>query len=198
MNVHPRSLNMVTKLSDYVKCYDNMINDSLCNEIIESYKQSGTTYVNREQRPTFHELNISKKFKAKDPLWEKPQKVLTETFIDVVNLYMEDLEIARDFPVKYTFEEYRMKRYEANDYDQFKDHVDVQDYGSARRFVVMFLYLNDVLEGGETNFPKLDLAIKPKQGRILVFPANWQYRHAGLPAKSNDKYIIGSYLHYLE
>tara|TARA_B100000579_G_scaffold7160_1_gene5459 strand:- start:572 stop:1141 length:570 start_codon:yes stop_codon:yes gene_type:complete len=189
---------MATKLEDYIKCYDNMINDSLCNEIIEAYKQSGTTYVNREQRPTFHELNISKKFKAEDPLWNKPQKILTETFIDVVNLYMEDLEIARDFPVKYTFEEYRMKRYEANDYDQFKDHVDVQDYSSARRFVVIFLYLNDVLEGGESNFPRLDLAITPKQGRILVFPANWQYRHAGLPVKSNDKYIIGSYLHYLE
>ena len=55
---------MATKLEDYIKCYDNMINDSLCNEIIEAYKQSGTTYVNREQRPTFHELNISKKFKA--------------------------------------------------------------------------------------------------------------------------------------
>ena len=189
---------MATKLTDYIKCYDNMVNDSQCNEIIEAYKQSGTSYVNREQRPTFHELNISKKFKAKDPLWEKPQIILTETFIDVVNLYMEDLEIARDFPVKYTFEEYRMKRYEANDYDQFKDHVDVQDYSSARRFVVIFLYLNDVLEGGETNFPKLDLAITPKQGRILVFPANWQYRHSGLPVKSNDKYIIGSYLHYLE
>ena len=189
---------MVTKLEDYIKCYDNMVNDTLCNEIIEAYKQSGTSYINREQRPTFHELNISKKYKAEDPLWIKPQKIITETFIDVVNLYMEDLEIARDFPVKYTFEEYRMKRYEANDYDQFKEHVDVQDYSSARRFVVIFLYLNDVLEGGESNFPRLDLAITPKQGRILVFPTNWQYRHAGLPVKSNDKYIIGSYLHYLE
>ena len=60
---------MVTKLTDYIKCYDNLLNDDLCQEIIESYKQSGTTYINREQRPTFHELNISKKYKAEDPLW---------------------------------------------------------------------------------------------------------------------------------
>ena len=189
---------MVTKLTDYIKCYDNLLNDDLCQEIIESYKQSGTTYINREQRPTFHELNISKKYKAEDPLWMKPQKVLTETFIDAVELYMQDLDVAKDFPTKYTFEEYRLKRYEANEYDQFKDNVDVQDYGSARRFVVIFAYLNTVEEGGETNFPRLDFSIQPKQGRILVFPANWQYRHAGLPVRSNDKYIIGSYLHYLE
>ncbi len=198
MNVHPRSFDMVTKLTDYIKCYDNLINDELCQEIIDAYKQSGTTYINREQRPTFHELNISKKYKAEDPLWIKPQKIITETFIDSVELYMKDVDVARDFPTKYTFEEYRLKRYEANDYDQFKDHVDVQDYGSARRFVVIFAYLNTVEEGGETNFPRLDFSIKPKQGRILVFPANWQYRHAGLPVRSNDKYIIGSYLHYLE
>jgi len=198
MNVHQRSFDMVTKLTDYIKCYDNLLNDDLCQEIIDAFKQSGTTYINREQRPTFHELNISKKFKAEDPLWIKPQKIITETFIDAVNLYMKDLDIARDFPVKYTFEEYRLKRYEANEYDQFKDHVDVQDYGSARRFVVIFAYLNNVEEGGETNFPRLDFSIQPKQGRILLFPANWQYRHAGLPVRSNDKYIIGSYLHYLE
>lgn len=198
MNVHPRSFDMVTKLTDYIKCYDNLINDELCQEIIDAYKQSSTTYINREQRPTFHELNISKKYKAEDPLWIKPQKILTETFIDSVELYMKDVDVARDFPTKYTFEEYRLKRYEANDYDQFKDHVDVQDYGSARRFVVIFAYLNTVEEGGETNFPRLDFSIQPKQGRILVFPANWQYRHAGLPVRSNDKYIIGSYLHYLE
>ena len=198
MNVHPRSFDMVTKLTDYIKCYDNLINDDLCQEIIDAYKQSGTTYINREQRPTFHELNISKKYKAEDPLWMKPQKVLTETFIDAVELYMQDLDVAKDFPTKYTFEEYRLKRYESNEYDQFKDHVDVQDYGSARRFVVIFAYLNTVEEGGETNFPRLDFSIQPKQGRILVFPANWQYRHAGLPVRSNDKYIIGSYLHYLE
>ena len=188
---------MATKLEDYIKCYDNMINDSLCNEIIEAYKQSGTTYVNREQRPTFHELNISKKFKAEDPLWNKPQKILTETFIDVVNLYMEDLEIARDFPVKYTFEEYRMKRYEANDYDQFKDHVDVGDYNSARRFLVMFLYLNTVEVGGETMFTRIGESVSPQTGRVLMFPANWQYRHAGLPPESDKKYIVGTYLHYL-
>ena len=59
-----------------------------------------------------------------------------------------------DFPAKYVFEEFRIKRYDNNGHDQFKDHVDVGDYNSARRFLVCFYISNDVEVGGETNFPK--------------------------------------------
>ena len=62
---------------------------------------------------------------------------------------------------------------------------------------MLFVYLNSVVTGGETNFPRLDYAVQPKCGRILVFPATWQYRHAGLKPQSDKKYIVGSYLHYL-
>ena len=106
------------------------------------------------------------------------------------------MDVGPDFPAQYGFEQFRMKMYDNNGKDQFKDHVDVGDHASAKRFLVMFLYLNDVKEGGETNFPNLNVAIKPKCGRILLFPANWQYRHSGLPPVSSQKYIVGSYLHY--
>ena len=109
----------------------------------------------------------------------------------------QDLDLGPDFPANYAFEQHRMKMYRDNNYDQFKDHVDVQNYDSARRFLVCFVYLNSVRRGGETNFPKLGYAVRPECGRILLFPANWQYRHAGLPPKTGRKYIIGSYLHYV-
>jgi hypothetical protein len=32
------------------------------------------------------------------------------------------------------------------------------------RILTFFLYLSDVEEGGETSFPYLDIAIKPKKG----------------------------------
>ena len=38
-----------------------------------------------------------------------------------------------------------------NDKDEFKEHVDVGDYASARRFLVFFLYLNDNF-GGQNIF----------------------------------------------
>jgi prolyl 4-hydroxylase len=42
---------------------------------------------------------------------------------------------------------------------------------SGPRIMTFFLYLSDVEEGGETYFNKLDLAVKPKKGRALVWPS---------------------------
>ena len=107
--------------------------------------------------------------------------------------------------LKYTKRPYQKnlhgKKYELNGIDpgigNFLDHVDVGDYISARRFLVFFVYLNDVKEGGETEFPTLDLQVSPECGTILVFPATWTFLHRGNTPISNDKYILGSYKHYV-
>ena len=52
-------------------------------------------------------------------------------------------------------------------------------------------------EGGGTEFPDLDLTISPECGTILIFPATWTYLHRGNTPISNDKYILGSYKHYV-
>ena len=70
------------------------------------------------------------------------------------------------------------------------------DHDSARRFLVLFFYLNDVEEGGETYFQDIDFTVQPKEGRLLIFPPTWMFPHAGLKPVSNDKYIAGTYLHY--
>ena len=141
--------------------------------------------------------DLEQRYLAKDPLWVGIQKQIQDVFVDCIQLYMNSLQVEVDFPAKYSFEEYRVKYYNNNGHDQFKDHVDVGDYNSARRFLVMFLYLNNVSVGGETSFPRLGEAIAPQTGRVLMFPATWQYRHAGLPPMSDNKYIVGTYLHYL-
>ena len=41
---------------------------------------------------------------------------------------MDDLQLGPDFPAKYCFEEFRLKWYKPNNYDQFKEHVDIYDY----------------------------------------------------------------------
>ena len=188
---------MATDLKDYIKIYDNVLDQSVCETFIKSFSLSNGEYVDREQRPCFTHLNISQKSEQKDSLWTGPQETILKTFDSVVDKYISELNVACDFPENYAYEEFRMKMYQNNGKDQFKDHVDVADHATARRFVVIFLYLNDVTVGGETQFPVLDYTVTPKCGRILMFPATWQYRHAGLPPLSSKKYIVGSYLHYL-
>ena len=51
-------------------------------------------------------------------------------------------------------------------------------------------YLNDVEEGGETEFYHQKLKIKPKKGTCVIFPTYFTHKHKGHIPISNDKYIM--------
>ena len=60
--------------------------------------------------------------------------------------------------------------------------------------VLINYWHNDVERGGGTRFPKLDVEIAARAGRLLMFPPYWMYQHEGLPPESGDKYILSTYL----
>jgi hypothetical protein len=89
-----------------------------------------------------------------------------------------------------------MKRYLANNTDEFAYHVDVQNYASARRFLVFFLYCDDN-KAGQTIFNDMNINISCTKASLLMFPPLWTYLHSGSIPIDKPKYIIGSYLHYI-
>lgn len=186
------------ELKDYIKVYDGVLDGKKCRQIIRTFDLDleNQERIDRERRPTFTELNFTKQYLDKNPRWTGVQKLVQDVFINYTNQYIQELDLGADFPPKYAFEQYRIKKY-TKLVDEFKDHVDVADYNSARRFLVCFLYLNTVRSGGETDFPRLGHSVSPVEGRMLIFPSLWLYRHAGRPVKDKAKYILGSYLHYL-
>ena len=194
MSVQQRNLVMGVELKDYIKVYDDAVKGDFCDVTIETFETKGRPqYLDRQQSPTFHDLNISQRYIDKDPWWMGIQHQLNGVFEDTTKRYIEELDLKNEFPGKYEFEEYRIKKYENNGYDRFKDHVDVFDHESARRFLVGFLYLNDVEEGGETEFYHQNLKIKPKQGTLVIFPTYFTHLHRGNPPISNRKYIINKW-----
>ena len=68
----------------------------------------------------------------------------------------------------------------------------------AVRIVTMMLYLNDVDEGGETEFLYYRKRIQPKTGRLLIWPSGYPHTHRGNPPLSNTKYIITGWLDLIE
>ena len=56
------------------------------------------------------------------------------------------------------------------------------------------IYLNDVEEGGETEFLHFSKRVKPKTGRIVIWPAAFPYLHRGNPPLSGEKYLLTSWL----
>ena len=58
-------------------------------------------------------------------------------------------------------------------------------------------YLNDVPEGGETEFPMFGLKVKPETGKTLIWPAEWTLAHLGSVVKNGKKYIITGWMHFV-
>ena len=74
-------------------------------------------------------------------------------------------------------------------------HVEHQKgYQNECRAFVFSVYLNDVEEGGETEFLHFSKRVKPKTGRIVIWPAAFPYVHRGNPPLSNEKYILTSWM----
>lgn len=65
---------------------------------------------------------------------------------------------------------------------------------SLHRVVLWMFYLNDVTEGGETDFYFQELSSKPKQGTLVIAPAGFTHAHRGNKPISNDKYIFTSWI----
>lgn len=65
---------------------------------------------------------------------------------------------------------------------------------ALHRNLLFMFYLNDVEEGGETEFYYQDRKISPKVGRMVIAPSGFTHTHRGNIPSSNDKYILTSWV----
>ena len=88
-----------------------------------------------------------------------------------------------------------MQKYTKNvGHFDYHDDSSIEWEDKTRRVLVFIWYLNDVNEGGETEFCGT-YKIKPEIGKLIIFPAEWTFPHRGIMPKSSDKYIITGWIH---
>lgn len=87
-------------------------------------------------------------------------------------------------------------------YDWFFDDQPTMKRG-GQRAVSVIIYLAEPEEGGETDFPKLNISIKPKKGMMLLFrntkpngERDYDTLHAGMPVKKGEKWLATKWLRY--
>lgn len=188
-------------LNEYVMVADNQLNQHDCNLMIKNFE----TYKEYQQPihkglPHFTQINVTEVAQC-EYQFQTMHDLLVEKGKHALSLYKNQLPNETLYwPRNVAFEEFRMKRYMNDGVDEFANHIDAADQFSCKRYLVFFWYLNDVLEGGETeilSYTDSNIVVPPKQGRLLMFPPMWQYPHRGNKPISNPKYIIGSYLHFV-
>lgn len=174
----------------------NALSSNLCQDIIQRFrhddrKSQGITTsgeVNLEVKRSM-DLSISNLDE-----WEQTDAKLFTSLAEHLEEYTKNIShiIEQDLWTNQVQDSgYNVKRYRPGDY--YNWHVDSQSNGGWMRTIACIWYLNDVIEGGETEFA-FGQKIRPETGKILLFPAVWTYPHRGLPPKNGDKYIVTTFV----
>lgn len=89
-------------------------------------------------------------------------------------------------------------KYDISDkYDEHNDSEDWRDDKLTRvvnRDISVLFYLNDDYEGGELEFTKLGLTIKPKKGMMIAFPSYFEFSHRVHPVRSGIRYSLATWI----
>jgi len=182
-----------TSLESFVQVFDGALDAALCGRMIDSFHA-----LERFQRPNgegvrsgldasrWTELDIG-------PLSDAGfRAMLLQNMHAHLARYVEAVGLTIPVPATTRTSELIIKRYRPGGEERFQPHFDSLGEVS-NRYLVFLWYLNDVAEGGETAFVDLDLEVKPKTGRLLMFPPYWMFQHTGRAPVSNDKYILSTY-----
>lgn len=67
---------------------------------------------------------------------------------------------------------------------------------ALHRVLLFLIYLNDVEDGGETDFYYQNMSVKPKTGTMVIAPCGFTHTHRGNIPRSNNKYVLTSWVLY--
>jgi len=183
---------------DFVGVWENAFNQQYCDDVIsyfEQMKESGFSGSRQQwgKDPKHFKDDQSVNTSFEDTVCFNNTKEINRSFIDrffsLTDEYVGDFSIlAETQPQPQVFTNKIQKTEVGGGY-----HVwHCEDLGGKQysgRVLTYILYLNDVEEGGETEFLYYPRRIKPKTGTLLLFPAGFTHTHRGNPPISNTKYI---------
>jgi prolyl 4-hydroxylase len=136
--------------------------------------------------------------------------MVLEEMLEDINLLLLQRRMAMLVDTTPAYSEYmQLLRYqEGQEYRPHRDYLPpslitpLEEGGAGQRESTVIIYLNDVENGGETEFIELHKKIAPKMGRILAFKnlhpdgsPDTRTLHAGLPVKSGAKWIGTLWIH---
>jgi len=88
-------------------------------------------------------------------------------------------------------------KYKPNNYYNYI-HCENDGYtDKLKRVFAWMIYLNDIKEGGGTEFIHQNVTIVPKAGDFYIWPAGPSHMHRGENAPNENKYIITGWFNFL-
>lgn len=108
-------------------------------------------------------------------------KYFCEGFSPLISKYLNEYKIDIN-----EYQNYEILKYGAG--QKFDEHVDSSD--AYPRKVSLTYYANDDYTGGEIEFTRFNLKIKPKPHQLLLFPSHAEYAHKVHPVIDGTRYAV--------
>jgi hypothetical protein len=187
---------------DFIAVFDGVIDPSECQKIIEFYEKlkSMNLTFDRQQmndkKP--HQKNDETAFLLDQQILNIDSNPILIPFVE--NFWKCYAEYVNVFSVLLESEMHGInsirlqKTLPGQGYHSW--HFEASDSTSSRRIIAWTLYLNDVQEGGETEFLYQRKRVAAKAGRLAIWPSAFTHTHRGNPPLSNEKYILTGWLEY--
>lgn len=187
----------LTLNEDFIMVWDNVFSHETCQEVIKHFeyaKSMGLTYSRQriENVPTI--IKKDDTYFPMDEQIEEMQLANARIFGQIKDaLQFATAQYTEEYPglsnVQLAFNTFRLQKTDiGGGYHAW--HHERSDGENAYRQIACILYLNDVQEGGETEFFHQHKRVHPKAGRLVIWPSGFTHTHRGNPPLSNKKYIV--------
>ena len=190
-------------MNEYIYEQSGVLTDEMCDHIISYYTESKNIYEGETQSGMNKDVKDTRDLiipqdPPEDSPWIYINKVLYESLYANLLIYLMKLNpdkgSYRMFPTnRLTDGIFLIQKYQKNK-GKYIYHNDASFEQLQYRVITFIWYLNDVEEGGETEFWG-EYRVKPEKGKLVLFPATWTFPHCGKMPISNDKYIVTGWLY---
>jgi hypothetical protein len=162
----------------------------ICKDLIDEFEKNPNKEVEKHKATSMTSLFLS----SDDPFlypYFTELKIIKDLYIDkykTVDLGQKPWNV---------YETVKIQKYKPGEaYFGWHSEISETDKDVLRRILVFSTFLNDIKEGGETEFFNQKQKIKAKQGKTIIFPPFWTHVHRGIAAPKETKYIITGWYTY--
>ena len=187
-------------IKSMISIYDDAFDKEWCDNFIEHFEhfnREGRLHVNRREPNLVQDTRIQYDWAPHPAINYYEPEWIDNFYEGIDNCYLQyrkEYQILEDVG-PHSAKGMSVQKTTANE-GYHRWHSENMEYASATRLLVYSLYLNDVEEGGETEFLYQGVKVAPKAGRVIIWPAAITHPHRGNPIYSGAKYLITGWITY--